>query len=190
MSISKERKDFWDVKHKTACQGSTTFNMLKENLDLFTDKKVLEIGPGEGRQFNLVKEQTQDYSIADISQAALDEKTYDNGVEKYLLEDYNQDFDVKFDVIHFWYVIHHVKLEEVHSFFGFLDRHLTEDGLLIFNYPETAKIADGHLENNGIKTTPLSTGIVIEYSQEYFEITESSVEKFNMVSVMMRRKNG
>lgn len=188
MSISKERKDFWDVKHKSDCQGTTTFVMLKENLDLFTDKKVLEIGPGEGRQFNLVKGQTQDYSIADISQATLDEKNYVNNVEKYLLEDYSQDFDVKFDVIHFWYVIHHVRLEEIHSFFGFLDRHLTEDGLLIFNFPETVTFTEGVLENDGIKTTPLSTDLIIEHSQKYFKIVKSSVEKYNHISVIMEKK--
>jgi len=110
------------------CQGKTHTDFLDKHLYLFKDKDVLEIGPGEGRQMKKI-EKYKTYTVADISPAVIERHG------GYLMKNYNDDMKKTFDIIHFWFVVHHVRRKEVKEFFAFVNRHLREDGMVMFNYP-------------------------------------------------------
>ncbi|NJN99535.1 MAG: class I SAM-dependent methyltransferase [Anaerolineales bacterium] len=107
--------------------------------------------PGAGRQFCVLSPLAREYDIADISTNILNKNIYD-GAEKYWINNYSDYTNNKYDIVTFWFVIHHVLPEELESFIGFISRHLSNKGLVIFNSP--LKCNKQTLYNNdGIKTS-------------------------------------
>ena len=128
-------------------------------VSMFRDKDVLEIGPGRGRQYDRLKCIPSSYSVCDISPACLAEQAF-NGVDrKYLLSSYEDDFVERFDLIHFWYVLHHVRLDELDNFFAFVARHLRPGGLAMFNTPQSGNVAEWYVDD-GMGTTKIDRGMV------------------------------
>lgn len=129
--------------------------------DIFTGKDVLEIGPGNGRQYERVRNKARTYSIADISPAALGDPTFNQVTSKYLLTSWHQDLNRKFDVIHFWYVLHHIRQDEMGEFFAFICRHLRESGIAAFNCPEPINV-QGDPNGDGLGTSYSDPGLIEE----------------------------
>ena len=117
----------------------------------FKNKNVLEIGPGRGRQYDRLKDIVFTYAICDISEEALNEKCF-AGLHKYLLCEYNQHLGTAFDVIHFWYVLHHIFQDELYAFFGIVYRHLEFGGVVLFNTPQLQNKRSDY-PGDGIGTT-------------------------------------
>uniref|UniRef100_A0A6M3ISA2 Putative methyltransferase n=1 Tax=viral metagenome TaxID=1070528 RepID=A0A6M3ISA2_9ZZZZ len=145
-----KRAEFWNNNYTTAQQSDSIAVPFAKYLDRFTDKRVLEIGPGEGRQFDAVVGLVKDYAVADISQKVLSH--YLCSVGEYLITSYKDRFDVRFDLIHFWYVLHHVRRNEIDLFVDFLYDHLTRAGLILFNTPQLDPARKDY-GGNGIETT-------------------------------------
>lgn len=184
----KQRLIHWDTGHDVICMGDSLPLPFLKYIDMFQDKKVLEIGPGGGRQFIKVKPFTREYAIADISTEVLRNSLYEN-VTQLLINDYDANFNSLFDIIHFWYVIHHVLREELFSFRDFLARHLNEKGVILFN---TAVLSypPGAYENDGCLTTPL-TPLEIEdvFSEKFnFFIKDNSLQTNATGMVMVASK--
>ncbi len=139
-SIQIERVKFWNQKHVAVCQGQTWFPE-ERMVQLCSGKSVLEIGPGDGRQLQKLIGGAKDYSIADICPAVV--KKYVNlkyayeimSMDDLIIDDTDQ--IAKFDVVHCWYVIHHILKWELARFFAFVCRHLARNGVFVFNYPVT-----------------------------------------------------
>lgn len=119
---------------------------------LFAGKDVLEIGPGRGRQYDRLGGAVASYGVCDLSPAALDEPALDGVACKLLLEDYAIDFGRRFDVVHFWYVLHHVKRAEMGAFFAFVARHSRPSGLALFNSPQDGNAPEWY-RGDGMGTT-------------------------------------
>lgn len=119
---------------------------------IFCGRDVLEIGPGNGRQYERLSKKAKSYCIADIAPNGLAESVFRTATEKFLLEDWNQNLGRTFDVIHFWYVLHHIRLGEMPDFFSFVHRHLKSGGLAAFNCPMPINVT-GAPEGDGFGTT-------------------------------------
>jgi SAM-dependent methyltransferase len=131
---------------------------FEEYLDDFKDRSVLEIGPGDGRQFNIVYPLSSFYVVADISNCVLSNDLYQY-IPRFNIVDYKFSFPYAFDVVHFWYVLHHVLKEELYDFFNFVFRHMENDGIALFNtapldYPR------GGYKSNGISTTKFKPSVI------------------------------
>ncbi len=153
----EERIEFWSGRNVCGTEGSTVRHPFKSHVDIFNEKDVLEIGPGYGRQFREIRPIASKYSVADICQKVLNRQAYQD-VDKFLITGHEQDLNKKFDVITFWYVIHHLLKTELGDFFSFLDRHLNPEGHLFFNTvsSQAGRRLDRSREDNGngIETTP------------------------------------
>lgn len=154
--INNERIKYWtNIHFEHRPRISTLAHPFEDHVDVFKDKNILEIGPGEGRQFKKIQPLSKTYAIADISQKLLEDDLYKN-VDQYLIKDYNEDFDRKFNIITFWYVLHHVLEEELQDFINFLKRHLVTTGFLYFNSPNNIIDPDA-IGSNGILVTNYSS---------------------------------
>jgi hypothetical protein len=147
----EKRTKFWGDNYTTDKMSDSLAFPCVEYLDDFRDKFVLEIGPGDGRQFKEVYPLASFYALADISNTVLVQEQY-KSLLRFNIVDYDYVFPMSFDVVHFWYVLHHVRKDELSSFFGFVSRHVVEGGIVLFNtapmdYPE------GGYKSNGISTT-------------------------------------
>ena len=150
--INQERREYWSGNYLAYQQGDSLAIPCEQKKEYFINKHVLEIGPGEGRQFDFVFPFVKSVSIADISETVLNQKKYANVKDRFLINSYDDDFGKTFDVIHFWYVLHHVKFDELESFFNFLFRHINKNGTILFNTP-VLEYPDPAYEDNGILTT-------------------------------------
>ena len=150
--ISDNRVDFWTKQHaKRKPRHNTIAHPFEHHMDVFEDKKVLEIGPGEGRQLEKILPVAKSYAVADICEELLEYELYKD-LDRFLITNYHGQLGEQFDVITFWYVIHHVLVEELEDFLSFLKRNLVSNGILYFNMPN--KIANpNQIANDGIKTT-------------------------------------
>lgn len=156
------RTRFWDTRHVVQFQGDSPplpCSNTEGWMELYRDKSVLEIGPGEGRQFKTLSSLAQSYSIADISQTVLDRREYVSVAKRFLIRSWvdvsNSVRKGEFDVISFWYVLHHVLKSEAADFFAFLRHATAADGFVHFNCPVDgqgglASVEDG----DGTTTTP------------------------------------
>lgn len=133
---------------------------------LFAGKDVLEIGPGRGRQYDRLKGIARSYAICDISQEALDEPVFAGVPWRFLLSDYGERFGL-FDVVHFWYVLHHVKPRERSDFFGFVAAHLRPGGFVLFNSPQVGN-ERGWYANDGMGTTWIDEGLIRRVCSRHF----------------------
>lgn len=173
MEDLQKRSEFWSQAYtKLQNTQNNTTSYLDTQLELFEDEKVLEIGPGGGRQYVKVGQLTEDYFIADISQAVLDLPIYNNVKGKYLI-DYKTELEEKFDIIHFWYVLHHFKLDEIDMFFRYLHAALNKHGLIIFNMPKIEKYKPASIfQNNGMGTSKISRVNILDSIVDLFKIVD------------------
>ena len=120
---------------------------------------VLEIGPGRGRIYARLRDKVKSYSICDIAPNTLTESVFEGVDCRILLSDYDVDRHWRWDVIHFWYVLHHIKVDELEGFFGFVVRHLRPSGFALFNLPilDQSRLYTG----DGIGTTWISESDVM-----------------------------
>ncbi len=173
----EERSKFWnEPKNRGPIGGS---HDLKDSLpypflgydSLFAGRNVLEIGPGRGRQYAYLKSIVKSYSICDISMEALTgEACFDNvKIRRFHFETYDADFGADFDIVHFWYVLHHVLKEEIDQFFQFVHRHLKDKGLIMFNTPQLQNDAESY-PGDGIGTTRFAIPDIIEAMYNKFDI--------------------
>ena len=167
----QERSKFWDDNHLARQQSDSLATPFDELL--FVDKDVLEIGPGEGRQFDIVAPKVKSYCIADISPMVFEHKKYDVCRHKFLIKDYDDRFNVRFDAIHFWYVLHHVKKDELGAFVEFLYAHLLPGGFVLFNTPELDS-ARSDYGGDGIQTTWFDIEKVYEIFSTRFVIVDAN----------------
>jgi len=180
-----ERSNFWSDRSNYNFSEDSSF--LKY-VDYFKNKKILEIGPGRGRQYKYLKDISLEYSIADISQSILNDPIYSNVKNKYLLDNYFITLGKKFDIIHLWYVLHHLTKTEIYSIVNFLFDHLKDDGILLFNYPSHS-IEKKYLANKlsiGMKTSYFEKDFIKNTFEDKFDtqIFESG-KHFNVIA----RKN-
>lgn len=166
-----QRSQFWTEHHIAKCQGNSIarpFEAIPDYPDVLIDRTILEIGPGEGRQARVASRLGAVYAIADISPGVLGRAQY-AGFGRFLITDYaSDDFDARFDVVCFWYVLHHVLLDEADAFFGFVKRHMKPGGSAIFNAPHAnpaSQIAAGN--GNGLQTTPWTIPHVLELVERH-----------------------
>ena len=127
---------FWGEHFKAKYQGATTFPELAMQ-ELCSGSDVLEIGPGEGRQFGKLVSISKSYSVADICQEVLDQEMYDKCLSKILITSYLVDRigGERFDVVHCWYVLHHVHPDMVSGFIGMMIGFCRPGGYVAFNFP-------------------------------------------------------
>lgn len=185
------RRTFWDKNYLAYQQGDSVKIPFGKYIEFFKDKKVLEIGVGEGRQFEVIIDIAGEYAIADISQKVLDELMYDNIKCKYLIKDYSDNFNNQFDVIHFWYVLHHILPNELSDFIGFLCNHLKINGVVIFNTPYL-DYDSGNYNPNGIKTTEFTVEEIRNKFKSQFDIIvedNSQWERSNGYVIIARKRN-
>lgn len=171
-----DRADFWsnDTVYKWPDEPSF-LGFIKH----FKNRKVLEMGPGNGRQYKYLRDIASEYEIADISKSVLSYDVFKKVKNKHLLNNHFSTLGKKFDVIHFWYVIHHMTRKEVYSLVNFLFNHLEENGVVIFNYP-SHKMPKVHLADEstvGIKTSAFEKGFVKKVFSDKFslDITENGL---------------
>jgi len=137
----QSRRDHWNIPANRAPYDDFTKSDVEwaypadELEKLVSGMDVLEIGPGRGRTYARLKDVVTGYSICDISPDTLIDPVFDGVWYRFLLTDYRLDFYRCFDVIHFWYVLHHIKMNELEDFFGFVLRHLAPKGCVAFNTP-------------------------------------------------------
>lgn len=161
------RLDHWSDGHTAINQGDSPPCPFEKYTHFFTFRDVLEIGAGEGRQYEYAHIGTKSYSIADISEEALDTERIPLHVDRYLITDYDSNFGRKFDLIHFWYVLHHIPREELFAFINFLRRHLISGGILMFNTPYL-DFDEGAYADDGVNTTPHKIYHMLQYLDPYF----------------------
>lgn len=133
----------------------------------FVNKCVLEIGPGRGRQYDRLKSSVMEYSICDIAPDALKEKLFLFCRHRFLLKDYSNDFGQRFDIVHFWYVLHHVQYTELRAFFEFVARHLRAGGVALFNTPIITNPYEPY-PGDGLGTTRIDRDMVLSCANEFF----------------------
>lgn len=168
----ERRRKYWDDKRNRAphdfhdLTDSDPYPFAKVER-MFRGKDVLEIGPGRGRQYERLKGIVKSYSIADISSDALCEPVFDQVQGRFLIEDYGEPFG-RFDVVHFWYVLHHVKIAELEPFFSFVASLLRDDGAVFFNSPH--EFRDGKwYRNDGLGTTWIGKDQVLDIAGSYLD---------------------
>lgn len=127
--------------------------------DIFVCQNVLELGPGNGRQYEKIRPLCASYSIADISPIALRADVFRGVSHKLLITDWRELFGVSFNVIHFWYVLHHIQRGELIDFFQFIANHLEYGGSVLFNTPQLENV-QGSLDGDGIGTTWIDVELV------------------------------
>ena len=163
MDNLEARVTLWNECHIVERQGASPqhpFTITPSWEEIYSEKTVLEIGPGEGRQTKELKKWSLNYYIADICQSALDKHDV---TDKFLLNGWDNDLGMKFDVICFWYVLHHITRMESGHFLKFLHRHLNPGGYIHFNYPHydpSHKGLSAVEGGDGLKTTDWKTEIV------------------------------
>jgi hypothetical protein len=118
--------------------------------DLFHGCRVLEIGPGQGRQYLRLAPVVESYDVCDIAPTVMDEPELAT-IPRYVIDSYDTVLG-EYDVVHFWYVLHHIPKEERAAFFGFVNRNLKLGGRVIFNTPIITHEPDWYKED-GIGTS-------------------------------------
>ncbi len=177
MKDIENRIEFWTKADEGRTKGRSMPHPFMSHPEMFQSKDVLEIGPGWGRQFKQLDPLVSTYCVADICQKVLDRKVYKD-IDRVLIEDYQQDLNTKFDVIAFWYVIHHILGSELDDFFSFLNRHLYVGGSVFFNCPgdefDQEIGSPENINGDGIKTTPHGLKKIKNMLQKYrFKISYS-----------------
>ena len=178
------RSTFWAEAISAAPEVYNTIFFDESKLGLFRDKDVLEVGPGNGAQYRRLKDVCRSYAIADIAPGVLTRPVFDNISTKLHLQNYEQDFGMRFDVIHFWRVIHHVLPDEVPGFVAWLRRHVRPTGLVCFDLPHldldpSTYGSNGTVTCNGLLTVPHTlAGMVTAFSPAFDAVPVWMESKF------------
>jgi SAM-dependent methyltransferase len=168
VKFNKEKRlEHWSTGWTAKNQGDSDPAPFIDYVKYFVDADVLEIGPGEGRAYEVIKRVVESYAIADISQQVLDAPVWD-GIDKLLLEGFRKSFARTFDVVHFWYVLHHVPRCEMFEFFMWVCDHLKKDGTLLFNTPFLG-FHEGAYKDDGVLTTRYTVGEITAMLEPYFQ---------------------
>jgi SAM-dependent methyltransferase len=188
--IDESRKRFWESQ-TFDYKPNDWFNNEIENalggFAIFNDKNVLEIGPGAGRQFSKLYPWCKSYHVADISQEILDKKIY-SITDRHLIHNYDCSLGNSYDIITFWFVIHHVLPSELNAFIRFIRRHLYVDGFAIFNSPIRG-INENLYNDDGIKTSSFKNGEVFEaFVDQGFRICYNNIYGINEAFICQRQQ--
>jgi len=148
--MDASRRIWWGEKIR-GNYSPTNHVLIHEYLEMFLDQDVLEIGPGTGRQTFTMNAMARTFSIADISNSVLNLFPM---FDSYLISDYECDLGHRFDVVAAFYVMHHVCVNELVAFLGFMARH---GKTIIFNSAESIEppflTSEGICDNDGLTTT-------------------------------------
>lgn len=174
------RAKFWGELETHSYGGGSLPFPYKRFENLFLGKKVLEIGPGAGRQFHELFRVAASYSVADISQQVLDKEDYKK-VPKHLITSYQMEHVGEFDIVHFWYVVHHVKPSELDEFAQFVSKHVKPGGYVLFNTLNLEQMWGSELLGDGKTTSPHSVDDVVKAFSKYFNITEKEYKTLDCV---------
>ena len=153
------RVAWWRDHHVVPCQGASParpFEAIEGWRKCITGRDALEIGPGEGRQADVLMPLARSYTVADIVPDVLAQPRYADA-DRFQIRNYASDrIGRTFGVISFWYLVHHVRSDELRDFFGFVAAHAGRDARVFFNIPGPSPaptlLADG--PGDGRKTTP------------------------------------
>lgn len=148
----EKRAAFWGSLPVGGPGGGSFPTPFIKHQHIFNGTNVLEIGPGDGRQFDVLSKVASRYTVADISSAVLAKPQYSE-VTRLLITSYNT-FLRAFDVVTCWYVFHHVKKTERTAFLNLVRNHLERGGYFYFNVPD-----ENHPDaaaDDGIGTTALT----------------------------------
>ena len=172
----EKRQRFWnEFESRGPRKGHDLYDSLPypfENAGIshiFKDKDVLEIGPGNGRQYERIQKEVKTYSICDICPNVLTLPVFNTTDIKHLIRNWDEKIGRTFDVIHFWYVIHHICQSELQAFFFFIHQHLNNDGLVAFNTPCKINV-QGDDEGDGIGTTWTDLDVLINSMNGRFDL--------------------
>ena len=187
-----ERADYWQHHLSPYLDRHDLSDSIPYPYDgmehLFDGKDVLEVGPGRGRQYQRLKGRVRSYSVCDI--VALDPDIFGGADGRYVISSYSSDLGTEFDVVHFWYVLHHVRTDELADFFRFLARHLEYGGVAVFNTPWLGN-PRGWYVGDGIGTTYIGVREVEDNSRKWFRVLRCSKvdERSNGYVFVLRKVN-
>jgi hypothetical protein len=150
---------WWRHHHVVSSQGASParpFEAVDGWREHFAGRDALEIGPGEGRQAAALMPLCRSYTVVDIVPEVLALPIY-AGVERRQIRSFSADrLGRRFGVISFWYLIHHVRSDELDDFVGFVAAHAEDGASVFFNIPGPSPsptlLADAL--GDGRKTTP------------------------------------
>lgn len=178
MKDINKRVRYWSDKTRLNGFGEKWYNqeilVALDNLEIFKDKDVLEIGPGIGRQYKIFHGFSGRYELADISPKVLEmevyNKIYCNQIYRWI-----DNFGIQYDIITFWFVLHHITHKEIKPFIRFLKRHLRKGGIVIFNSPLILD-KEKHHKEDGMHTTPWKSGEIYSYfKKQRFKIVAGPI---------------
>lgn len=149
---------WWRHHHVIESQGASParpFEAIDGWSARFEGRDALEIGPGEGRQAAGLMPLCRSYTVADIVPEVLAIPLYSEA-DRFQVRNFATDrIGRTFGVISFWYLVHHVRSDELEDFFAFVDAHAGEGASVFFNIPgpspSATLVADG--PGDGRKTT-------------------------------------
>jgi cyclopropane fatty-acyl-phospholipid synthase-like methyltransferase len=163
----EQRLEHWSTGWTAKNQGDSDPAPFIDYAKYYVGSDVLEIGPGEGRAYEVIRRVVESYAIADISQQVLDCPVWNGIQKKFLLRGY-EDIPDRFDVVHFWYVLHHVPRCELWDFFEWVMNCLKRDGMLLFNTPFLG-FHEGAYKDDGVQTTRYQIGEITSLLEPWFQ---------------------
>lgn len=187
MEDRDQRAEFWGTRSDGEYgDGCSVDDPYRKHVEIFQGARVLEIGPGGGRQFKALQPLSALYVVADISEKVLAKPVFADA-PVFLIETYREDSDIgQFDVVHFWYVLHHVKKEELRDFAAFVARRVAPGGHAYFNTldPRSGFYGEGELTGDGTNTTAHEIEEVLDVFRKHFQISDVEPLAANCVVVL------
>jgi 2-polyprenyl-3-methyl-5-hydroxy-6-metoxy-1,4-benzoquinol methylase len=169
VKFNKEKRlEHWSTGWTAKNQGDSDPAPFIDYAKYYVGADVLEIGPGEGRAYEVVRRVVKSYAIVDISQQALDSPVWKDVEVRYPIEEWSDHLGRTFDVVHFWYVLHHVPRCELYDFLDFAQKHLPHDGMLLFNTPFLG-FHEGAYKDDGVQTTRYTIGEITSLLEPWFQ---------------------
>lgn len=130
------------------------FNYVENNLYKDKTKKIIEFGSGCGQLAFMLQSAGYDVIATDIVEDFLNEQNRIgiNNVKKYnfLIDDYNNTFDFKADLIVSWRNPH-LDMDDMKKLFEVAYNGLNDNGLLIINFQNSLVHPDASVLPNGTK---------------------------------------
>lgn len=130
------------------------FNYVVNNLYKDKTKKIIEFGSGCGQLAFMLQSAGYDVTATDIVEDFLNEQNRIgiNNVKKYnfLIDDYNNTFDFKADLIVSWRNPH-LDMDDVKKLFDVAYNALVDNGLLIINFQNSLVHPEASILPNGTK---------------------------------------
>ena len=130
------------------------FNYVVNNLYKDKTKKIIEFGSGCGQLAFMLQSAGYDVTATDIVEDFLNEQNRIgiNNVKKYnfLIDDYNNTFDFKADLIVSWRNPH-LDMDDMKKLFDVAYNGLNDNGLLIINFQNSLVHPEANVLPNGTK---------------------------------------